>query len=69
MWVRVLGFDCVLVGVFEVTSYTVFADGNLRLDMADGSQRTMDWEEWIDIRAHEVSEEWATENPKRADGR
>ncbi len=69
MWVRVLGFDCVLVGDFEVTSYTVFADGNLRLEMADGSQRMLNWEEWIDIRAHEVSEEWATENPKSADRR
>ena len=69
MWVRVLIFDCVLVGDFEVTSYTVFADGGLRMDLADGSQRTLDWEEWIDIRAHEVSEEWATENPKRTERR
>jgi hypothetical protein len=65
MWVRVLGFDCVLVGDFEVKSYTVYADGNLRLDMADGSEKTLDWEEWIDIRDHRVTEESATRNPRR----
>lgn len=65
MWVRVLDFDCVLVGDFEVRSYTVFADGNLGLDLADGSQRMLDWEEWIDIRPHEVSEDFATKNPRR----
>ena len=65
MWVRVLGFDCALVGDFEVKSYTIYANGNLRLDMADGSERTLDWEEWIDIRDHQVSEEWATKNPRR----
>jgi len=42
MWVRVLGLDCVLVGDFEVRSYTVYADGNLRFDMTDGSERTLD---------------------------
>jgi len=65
MLVRVLGFDCVLVGDFEVKSYTVHADGSLRLDMADASDRTLDWEEWIDIRQVGVADEWATKNPRR----
>jgi hypothetical protein len=62
-----LEFDCVLVGDFEVKSYTVYADGNLRPDMADGSERTLDWEEWIDVRDHRVTEEWATQNPRRTE--
>lgn len=68
MVVRVLGFDCVHVGDFEVGSYTVFADGTLRLDLADGAEKTLDWEEWIDIRqnrdrrrvGHEESEAGAS---------
>jgi hypothetical protein len=65
MVVRVLGFDCVHVGDFEVGSYTVFADGTLRLDLADGSEKTLDWEEWIDIRQIGIADEWATKNPKQ----
>jgi hypothetical protein len=62
MWVRVLGFDCTLVGDFEVKSYTIYADGNLRLDMADGSDRTLGWEEWMDIRQVGIADEWAKES-------
>jgi hypothetical protein len=65
MVVRVLGFDCVHVGDFEVGSYTVFADGTLRLDLADGSEKTLDWEEWIDIRQIGIADEWAMKNPKQ----
>jgi hypothetical protein len=36
MLVQVLGFDCVHVGDFDVRSYSVFADGTLKLDLADG---------------------------------
>ena len=60
MVVRVLGFDCVHVGDFEVVSYSVFADGALRLNLADGSEKTLDWEEWIDIRQSGIADEWAT---------
>jgi len=63
--VRVLGFDCVHVGDFDVASYTVFADGSLRLDLTDGSERTLDWEEWIDIRQVGIADEWATRNPRQ----
>jgi hypothetical protein len=65
MMVRVLGFDCVHVGDFEVESYTVFADGNLALHLADGTVTTFDWEEWIDIRHVGIAHDWATKNPRR----
>jgi hypothetical protein len=65
-WVHVLGPDGVLVGDFEVISYTVHADGKLRLDFANETDMTLQWTEWIDIRDHRVAEEWATRNPKRA---
>jgi hypothetical protein len=65
MVVQVLGFHCVHVGDFDVRSHTVFADRTLKLDLADGSDKTLDWEEWVDIRQIGIADEWATKNPKR----
>ena len=50
MLVRVLGFDCIEVGDFEVESYTVYATGTMRLRFADGTERAFEHEEWIDIQ-------------------
>lgn len=49
MMVEVLLFDAKPGGVYEVVSYTVFADGRLELRFPDGSTKTWDLD-WMDVR-------------------
>jgi len=49
MKVEVLMFDAKPGGVYEVLSYTVFADGRLELRFPNGTTKT--WElDWMDVR-------------------
>lgn len=50
MMVEVLLFDAKPGGVYEATSYTVFADGRLEVHLVDGTVKT--WDEdppWMDV--------------------
>jgi hypothetical protein len=42
MMVEVLLFDAKPGGVYQATSYTVFADGRLEIHLADGTVKTWD---------------------------
>jgi hypothetical protein len=48
MMVEVVLFDGKPGGSYEAVSYTVFADGKLEVNLADGTVKT--WEEgWMDV--------------------
>ena len=51
MKVEVLLLDAEPGGVYEVVSYTVFANGRLELRLADGSTKTWDLD-WMDVRPY-----------------
>lgn len=50
MLIEVLGFNCTPIWTHEVISYTVHAGGRLDLVFPDGSTKTYDREDWIDVR-------------------
>jgi hypothetical protein len=50
MMVEVLLFDAKPGGVYEATSFTVFADGRLEVRLADGTVKTWtDDPPWMDV--------------------
>ena len=50
MMVEVLLFDARPGGIYEATSYTVFADGRLDVHLADGTVKSWDNDPpWMDV--------------------
>jgi len=48
--VEVLLFDAKPGGIYEATSFTVFADGRLEVHLADGTVKTWDDDPpWMDV--------------------
>lgn len=52
MVIDVLAPDTREIWTLTASAYTVHADGRFTVGLADGSERTFEVEDWMDVRPH-----------------